>query len=130
MNNIPVPRDQLRKLKHESEDEKRREKVKRVINDIYEKVLDHAKTTFNSTFKYGVYQATIVRGNPNKDDIFRVKNIDDIIQGLKILFPDCSVQQRMYINGYTRMYDTTELDSVHPSCLISDEIPMPFIVID
>ena len=47
----------------------------------------------------------------NQCDSFFENNKDDIINGLKILFPDCSIDYKMLSRGNDgQMYDITNID--------------------
>lgn len=86
----PYSRDSLRLMKSQKDEETRVNNINNTILSIYNNALQVATTTTDTSFKY------CITGNT-----FIMTNMADILSGLQILFPDCSVQQKSLV----RMHD-------------------------
>jgi len=77
----PVSKEYLRGLKQLEEEKNRKDMMDTFIKNIYDKVLQKAKKTTISLFRYDVtYVPDCIRNN-----------MDIIMEKLEKLFPDCSV---------------------------------------
>ena len=99
----PVSRDAMRKLKAKTDEKKRLMHVEQYISSMYNQAVRAAKTSTETKWNY----ATDHRGE------FIVTNIDDILSGLRYLFPNCSVEFKSVTTsrGHDgKMHDVSKLD--------------------
>jgi hypothetical protein len=87
----PYSRDSLRVMKSQKDEEERVKNVNNTILSIYNSALQVATTTTDTSYKYAI----------QRDHIFIMTNMADILSGLQRLFPDCSVEQKSLV----RMHD-------------------------
>ena len=96
----PFSRDELRTLKIRNEEEQRNQEIQNIVKQIYTNVICCAKSTNETKFSYMNRQQKI-----NSD------YIQDIIEKLKILFPDCIVEYRdECIDSYGKSHDLSKID--------------------
>lgn len=123
---VPYTRDTMRGLRNEIDEKFRMANVNRIVNEIYAAALNAAKTTTESSYhhlipKASIYPipgtgplrtATLTVRDPRKDvEAFYISNMYDILEGLKRLFPDCTVEYKMLTRGQDgKMYDIASLD--------------------
>jgi len=97
----PISKNDLQQLKVKNDEKKRLEQVNQHVNNIYRTLIDQATTNIKTSYNHQIHQR----------DPFIEKNKDDIINGLKTLFPDCSIEYKMLSRGNDgQMYDITNID--------------------
>ena len=99
----PVDRATMKSFKANKEEEKRIIEVKRIIETLYKDAITVAKDTEGTSYKYQV----------PLDDFHRT-NLDEIINTLKTLFPDSSVEYLTLsreLDG--KMYDISKIPIAH-----------------
>ena len=99
MSLTPVSREHLRSLKTQRDEEIRIENINNYVRNIYSSVINKAQT---STDTY--YRTTHISN-------LERKHMPEILDRLKILFPDCVVEYIHTIGGYDgTMYNINSLD--------------------
>jgi len=77
--------------------------INQIVNQIYSAVVNVAGSQNITSYNHQIQN--------NGDPTFYDKNKDDIISGLKTLFPDCSIDYKMLSRGNDgKMYDITNID--------------------
>lgn len=125
----PIMRSQIHKLKEKedsikkhADEEVRRQKIKEIVSIIYDKAIILAKNTTYTSYYY-IIPHTIIE---NSTDKFYTDNITDIIDGLKTLFLDCTIEckkyNRLLISKEGYHWDITTLDdkareNINRNCL-------------
>jgi hypothetical protein len=105
----PITRDEMRSLKAQTDEKMRIQQIQQYVKTIYEKVIQFAKTSTetkwghdtNNNMQYGFRRE------------FSIANIDDILSGLRELFPGCSVEFKsvtMARGPDGQMHDVSTLD--------------------
>lgn len=79
----PYSRESLRVMKSQKDEENRIAQINEMIKTIYTHVLSSATTKTDTSFQY------VIRPS--------LTNIPDILSGLQMLFPDCSVQHKTLV---------------------------------
>jgi len=80
-----ISRETMQQLKKISDQEKHRENIRAFVSDIYHNVLYIAKNTDEKFYKYPI---------PRDEKIYKRwyhNHIDEILDEIQKLFPDCSV---------------------------------------
>lgn len=136
----PMSRDAMRGFKAKVEEEQRIQQIKNINQGIYSSAIRQAQTTIDSVYKYTVpltrqvvhpesivlntgsmtpkeamcmkqqalYQKTRVVNAPSE---FMTKNMPDILQGLREMFPGCLVKHARLVRGQDgNMYDMDTID--------------------
>ena len=99
MSLTPVSREHLRSLKRQKDEEMRLNQINNYVRNIYSAAVYKAETTTDTYYRYA------------QIDDFTRKNMPEILDTLKTLFPDCSVEYQNTIGGYDgKMYDINKLD--------------------
>jgi hypothetical protein len=100
--NQPINRVDLQQLKAKTDEQNRVNQINEIINQIYSAVINQARTQTITSYNYKIHP---------QYSTFYEKNKDDIICGLKTLFPDCSIDYKMLSRGNDgKMYDITNID--------------------
>ena len=108
MSLTPVSRDHLRSLKTKRDETIRIEQIDHYVRGIYRAVVNKAET---STDTY--YRTTQISE-------FERKNIQEILDTLKSLFPDCRVEYQHTIGGNDgKLYDINNLDESSRQILLN-----------
>jgi len=96
----PISKNDLQQLKAKNDEKKRSEQVNQHVNNIYQTLINQATTNIKTSYNHQIH-----------DTLFFDKNKDDIINGLKTLFPDCSIDYKMLQRGNDgQIYDITNID--------------------
>lgn len=136
----PINNKTLKNLKKETDEENRINIVNKCINNIYVKLIEFAKIDDRTVFNYNIngniprprsvlpnVQKENIKYEPKKqkpedyepklcyatpEDAYYIKNnINDVIDGLKKLFPECSIEYKALSRGTDgRMYDIKDID--------------------
>jgi DNA repair ATPase RecN len=116
MSRQPISRIDLQQLKAKKDEQNRLRdeqnrlnQINQIVNQIYSAVVYIAETKIVTSYNYQIQQQQFQSDQPNK--MFYDKNKDDIINGLKTLFPDCLIDYKMLSRGNDgKMYDITNID--------------------
>ena len=107
--NQPFSRQELQQLKAKKDEQNRLNQINQIVNHIYSSVVSVAESKTITSYNYQIQQHPSRSDQPTQ--IFCEKNKDDIINGLKTLFPDCSIDYKMLSRGNDgQMYDITNID--------------------
>jgi len=97
----PISKNDLQQLKAKTDEQNRLNHINQIVNNIYSTVINQAKTQTITSYKHQLQH----------DPSFYEKNKDDIINNLKTLFPDCSIDYKMLSRGNDgQMHDITNID--------------------
>jgi hypothetical protein len=100
--NQPFSRNDLQQLKSKTDEQNRLNQINQIVNQIYSTAINQARTQIITSYNYQIHP---------QNSTFYEKNKDDIISGLKTLFPDCSIDYKMLSRGNDgKMYDITNID--------------------
>ena len=120
MDQVPVTRDTLRNLKNKRDEEIRIQKVNACISKVYSDIIHRAKISIETSYYYILPSVPVSNSTPE----FNRENKEDILNGLRTLFPDCSVEYSALtlIRGQDgKLYDISKMDekvmqfAFHPS---------------
>ena len=135
---VPMSRAMMQGLKAQKEEELRireekvrLDRVKQIVDSIYNPAVQLAATSTHLTFKYQIPTGRYSPHNTgNVSDPFYLNNIGDILSGLQALFPDCLVTHTLMARGRDgKLYDLSKMDdSVLP--FIDQTLEQSYIVID
>jgi hypothetical protein len=106
----PMTRDEMRSLKAKTDEEKRVSRVEQYVKTMYEAVIQTARTSTKTEWRAEFHNG---QGSPGFDGKFIITNIDDVLRGLQVLFPDCSVEFKiitMAMGPDGQMHDISTLD--------------------
>jgi hypothetical protein len=126
MDQVPVTRDTLRNLKNKRDEEIRIQKVNACISKVYSDIIHKAKTSIETSYYYMLPSVPVSNSThlPVPHPEFHRENKEDILNGLRTLFPDCSVEYSALtlIQGQDgKLYDISKMDekvmqfAFHPS---------------
>lgn len=153
----PMSRAMMQNLKAEKEEEVRQARIKSIVQEIYKEAVQLAEKTADSSYNHEIpsvqmahnpisyrnqmksdylarkkliatpFQHQYTQGGP---DPFHIKNIPDILAGLRNLFPDCAVSHTLLCQAKDgKMYDISKLDdAVLP--FVDRALDQSYIVID
>ncbi len=97
----PINRIDLQQLKAKKDEQNRLNQINQIVNNIYYAVVTVAESQNITSYNHNIPRPTE----------FYENNKDDIISGLKTLFPDCSIDYKMLSRGNDgKMYDITNID--------------------
>lgn len=95
-NDLQQLKAKTEQLKAEAQEQHRLNQINRIVNQIHSTVINQARTQTTTSYSYQIQQHNHVYiGYPYNYSTFCEKNKDDIINGLKRLFPDCSIDYKM-----------------------------------
>ena len=93
-------RSKLSGLKAERDEEKRCQQIQQIIHNIYNSVIMLATTSTNTSYKKQV-----------ESTLFITTNMQDILSGLRVIFPDCLVENTLFAMGNDgQMHDISKMD--------------------
>ena len=100
----PLTRETLRGLKAQNDEKERLYQVSRIVHQIYGTAVRTAEKTGATSYKYNVV------------DPFQIWNMPDILDGLRILFPDSIVEYSLFVRGNDgQMHDLSKMgEKVRP----------------
>jgi hypothetical protein len=102
----PMSRDEMRQLKTKTDEAARVQQVEQNVKMMYTFATNTAKTSTNTQYIYDIGQHSHLAP-------FIITNMDDILRGLQVLFPDCSVEFKtvtMAMGPDRQMHDISTLD--------------------
>jgi hypothetical protein len=106
----PMTRDEMRSLKDKTDEENRLRQVEQCVERMYTCAINTAKTFTSSQWRAEFHNG---QGGQEFNGKFIITNIDDILSGLRSLFPDCSVEFKsvtMAMGPDRQMHDISTLD--------------------
>ena len=106
----PMSRDEMRSLKAKTDGENRVRRVEQHVKIMYDAAMNTARTSTNTQWRAEFHNGHCGAGI---DAMFVITNIDDILSGLRSLFPDCSVEFKsvtMAMGPDRQMHDISTLD--------------------
>ena len=87
-----------------SVEDMRLKNIDEVVNTIYQLVIQESKTNTNNNYKY-------VCNNPLYGIIFYDENSNEIMNGLKMLFPDCTIVFKKFLrDNFQQVKEFTYID--------------------
>jgi hypothetical protein len=120
----PISRQYLQELKVNNDEQKRLNMINKCVNNIYNSLINQAASSTLTSYNYQINQG------PSTDSEFIKKNKNDILNGLKVLFPDCLVEFKILSRGIDgEMYDVSNIDE-KISPFINRQNDREYIVID
>jgi hypothetical protein len=141
---IPMSRSMMQTLKAEKDEDIRKGQIKKIVNEIYKEAVQIASTNTTTSYNYELPSIMMAMRTPSErlrlkaqhqylngaPDPFHIKNIADILAGLRDLFPDCAVSHTLLCQAKDgKMYDVAKLDgSVLP--FVDRALDQSYIVID
>jgi hypothetical protein len=116
----PINRDTMRQLKVLKDEEQRLSKVNKLVYELYSAAVETAMYSTNTSYTYELLH----------DKYFILANIQEILEYIQELFPDCSVKHTLMARGRDRkMYDISTIDDSKLP-LVNHVEPNSYIVID
>jgi hypothetical protein len=117
-------RQDLQQLKIKNDEQKRLNMINKCVNNIYNSLINQASSSNITSYNYQINQG------PCLDSEFIEKNKNDILNGLKVLFPDCLIEFKILSRGFDeKMYDVSNIDEkIKP--FINRQNDREYIVID
>lgn len=123
---IPVNSETLRRMRTETLEKNRQEQIKNIVKRVYENILDIAKSTSETKKVYSTYDRlnyqvssnsgecivfpmTMIRGQTGSPIMIHYTSIEDVLLGLKTVFPGCAITFDSYIelpSGEKISYET------------------------
>lgn len=128
---LPYTREKLCKLNSQTEEDIRLKQIDKCVYNIYNSVIRTATIQNKTIFEHWV---PIIKNNKDNHTLtlepFYEKNMPDIIEKLKVLFPDSNVHYKVLSRGQDgNMYDTTDIDNrIQP--FINRERDQAYIIVD
>ena len=108
MSLTPVSREHLRSLKTQRDEEIRIEQIDKYVRHIYSSAINKAQSSTDTYYQY-----------TRIDESMR-KNMQEILDTLKSLFPDCRVEYQHTIGGNDgKLYDINNLDESSRQILLN-----------
>ena len=122
----PISRHELQQLKVKNDEQKRLNTINKYVNSIYNSLINQATSSNITSYNYQINQVPTI----DPDYLFIERNKDEILNGLKVLFPDCLVDFKILSRGTDgKMYDVSNIDEkIKP--FINRQNDREYIVID
>ena len=137
----PFTRAMMQNLRAEKEEELRQGQIKNILTQIYNNALQQASNTSDTTYNFKIPNAHYIHPgniknsripyqNQGSSDPLYIRNMPDILDGLRILFPGCAVSHTLLCQAKDgKMYDIAKLDdAVLP--FVDRALDQSYIVID
>lgn len=111
----PIPAKEMCELKQKKKEKERLSILKRLLKLIYDATVNYGEKSIGTRY---IYKAIVPFCQHNEfynhNETFIKDNLDDIMAGLKHLFPDCDIEYRLYSsNSKGNMHDITDLEDLH-----------------
>ena len=118
----PMSRYAMRRLKADTDEKVRMDKVNQIVKTTYEYAISQAKSYISTSYEQNVSE----RADAN----FVLSNMTDILKGLQELFPGCLVMKKRIVKAQDgKMYDMAFMDEkVLP--FVNQSHSRDYIVID
>ena len=156
---IPFSRSMMQEVKSQKEEEVRQKQIKKIVEEIYKEAVEVATKTTDTSYNHEIpstqmaTQAVNTRRQLKKQyldqlaqpymkngltipyyqagpDPFHIKNMSDILTGLRYLFPDCAVSHTLLCQAKDgKMYDVAKLDNA-VLLFVDRALDQSYIVID
>jgi len=130
----PITRHELQQLKVKNDEQKRLNTINKYVNSIYNSLINQVRSSNTSSntssnitsYNYQINQVPTI----DPDYLFIERNKDEILNGLKVLFPDCLVDFKKLSRGTDgKMYDVSNIDEKMKT-FINRQNDREYIVID
>ena len=137
MSLIPVTRDELKQLKIQADEEKRKVEIASAINELYDMIVQRATGSTDTTMQFTViedpnmrimnahqiqkYRQSLQQQLSQRSTVIITENLrEDVIRGLRELFPDSKIEYKVAVMARAldgKMYDVSKMDSpfIHSS---------------
>ena len=109
----PMSREAMCRLKQAADLEKRAKQVKHLISNFYSQAITKAKTTTETSIQLQGYGDFCNSDNYGSEKLikFTETDKDELLRGLRTLFPDCLVEYQILVQGNDgKMYDFSKMD--------------------
>ena len=134
MSLIPITRDELKQLKIQADEEKRKAEIAAAIKEIYDIIVLRATGSADTNIKFNVIEdaARMRQMNVQQQKQYRQQIIQhqqhlltpsiiitdeligDVVSGLRELFPDSKIEYKVAVMAQAldgKMYDVSKMDS-------------------
>ena len=131
MSLIPITRDELKQLKIQADEEKRRAEIAAAIKETYDKIVRHATGSTETKIQFNVvedarmrqmdvrqqqqYRQMLQQQPPlNPSILITDELIGDVVRGLRELFPDSKIEYKVTVMARApdgKMYDVSKMDA-------------------
>ena len=137
MSLIPVTRDELKQLKIQADEEKRKVEIAAAINELYDMIVQRATGSTDTTMQCTViedpnmrimnanqiqkYRQSLQQQLSQKSTVIITETLrGDVVSGLRELFPDSKIEYKVAVMARApdgKMYDVSKMDSpfIHAS---------------
>ena len=111
----PIPAKEMVVLKQKKKEKERLNILKTLLKLIYDATVNYGEKSIGTRYVYKAIVPFCLHNEfYNHNEIFIKDNLDNIMAGLKHLFPDCDIQYKLYsANSKGNMHDITDLDTTH-----------------
>jgi hypothetical protein len=89
----PITRESLRGLKEYTDTERRLEIINKIVSKVYTGAINIAKFTYSSQYRFKIPVEESMYNFSRYYNPEYILNMNDVLTELRILFPDCSVEQ-------------------------------------
>jgi hypothetical protein len=136
MSLIPITRDELKQLKIQADEEKRKAEIAAAIKELYDKIVRRATGSTETKIQFNVVEDARMRiMDANQQQLYRQtlqqqqqplnpsilitdELVGDVLSGLRELFPDSKIEYKVTVMARApdgKMYDVSKMDvSVAP----------------
>lgn len=128
----PISRDAMCRLKQATDVEIHAKQVKFLISRFYSQAITKAKTSTETSIQLEGYGDFYNSENYGSEKLikFTETDKDDLLTGLRTLFPDCVVEYQTLVQGTDgKMYDFSKMDRAMLP-FINNRQTQEFLVID
>jgi hypothetical protein len=101
----------LRNYKADKEEQERQDKILTIVDKIYFLVIETCEYTINTNYLYEIPYDPQTYESQGIMHWFYKENMKDILDTLKLVFPDSRIQHKTFIKcSDTKIYDMSKLD--------------------
>jgi len=132
MSLIPITRDELKQLKIQADEEKRKAEIASAIKEMYDMIVRRATGSTDTNLQFNVFEDARMRQmNVHQQQQYRQmlqqqqqpqtpsviiteELIGDVVSGLRGLFPDSKIEYRVAVMARApdgKMYDVSKMDA-------------------
>ena len=116
MSLIPITRDELKQLKIQADEEKRKVEIASAINELYDMIVKRATGSTDTTMQFKVFEEDVRMRQMNAHQIKMYRQslqqqqqplnpsilitdelIGDVVRGLRELFPDSKIEYKVAV---------------------------------
>ena len=108
-----MSRESMRRLKEAADLEIHRKQLKYLISHFYNQAITKAKTSTETSIQLQGYGDFTISENYGSQKLikFTETDKDELLRGLRTLFPDCLVEYQILVQGNDgKMYDFSKMD--------------------